>query len=116
MAADRRLSMPEGVAYQYVRQKDLMAILIHGLRVSIDTDVPGILLFLDPHEAKREAKAAFGDDHALVEVHLGGLPKNALAPDLAFRCGVASWLAAKHTWSTVDLGPERLSRVPPHQT
>jgi len=99
------------IAYHIVRKRCLMAILIHGLRVPGDTDVPGILLLNNLTEARREGSAIFGPDHAILEVDLGDLPKNGLDADLAKRAGSTYELFADHTWSTVDLGPERLSLV-----
>jgi len=99
------------VAYHIVRKPCLMAILIHGLKVPGDVDVPGILLLNNLTEARREGAAIFGPEHAVLEVNLGELPKNARDPDLAKRAGTTYELFADHTWSVVDLGPERLSLV-----
>jgi len=99
------------IAYHIVRKPSLMAVLIHGLKVPTDTDIPGILLLDNLTEARREASAMFGPDHAILEVDLDDFPKRGLDADLAKRAGASYELYAAHTWSTVDLGPERLSLV-----
>jgi len=99
------------IAYHIVRKPCLMAILMHGLKVPRDSDVPGILLLNNLTETRREAVATFGSDYAILEVDLGDLPKKGLDADLAKRAGATYELFADHTWSTVDLGPERLSLV-----
>jgi hypothetical protein len=99
------------IAYHIVRKPCLMGVLIHGLRVSEDADVRGILLLNNLTEARREGAAILGPEHAILEVNLGDMPKGALDPELAKRSGTTYELFADHTWSTVDLGPERLSLV-----
>lgn len=99
-------------AYHVVRKQSLMGFLIHGLKVVADDAIPGILLLDNLTEARREGSAIIGPEHAILEVDLENLPTGALDKELAKRAGVPYGIFARHTWSSIDLGPERLSHIP----